>query len=195
LLGWGALVDYNIFSNNKALAEAHNLGIDNHSIVYPIEFQNPVDGDFRVKNKADSVFRLGFQNFDMECFGVISPKLKSLAKKPQITMPRVKAVDSISSIVEWQGLHVKNLKTLGERSATGMDSERGVLVISIKNDSKMNDILRSNDVIIKYNGKAINNLGDLQNATNQADLSKPLEMVVFRNQKETVVRIPMNIGR
>jgi hypothetical protein len=193
LLGWGAMVDYNIFSNNKALDEAHNLGIDKHSIVYPVEFQNPVDGDFRIKNAASAVFRLGFQNFDMDCFGVISPKLKSIARTPGITLPSLKAIDALSNIIEWQGWNVKNLETLGERSATGMDTERGVLVISmVGNDSKMKDVLRDNDVILKFDGKIINNLSDLQKATNQADLTKPIEIVVFRNQKEIVVLVSGN---
>jgi hypothetical protein len=187
------MVDYNIFTDNSALAEAQNRGTDKHSMVYPVEFQDPQLGDYSVKNSADAVFRLGFQNFDMYSFGVISPRLKLLAKTPRITLPIVKAVDPILSIVEWQGWRVKNLETLGERSATGMDSERGVLVISIaKIDSKIKDILHDNDVIIKFNGKVINNLSDLQNATSQVDMSKLVDIVVFRNQKETTVKVLLN---
>ena len=74
-----------------------------------------------------------------------------------------------------------------------MDSERGVYVLSIVDSyNNLKDILRVNDAIIKFDGKIINNLGDLQNAFKQADLSKPIEMVVFRNQKETLVVIPKN---
>ncbi|HEY5508645.1 MAG TPA: PDZ domain-containing protein [Paludibacter sp.] len=191
LLGWGTLVDYNIFTNSKAMAEAHNFGTDKHSIVYPVEFEKPTDGDFRVKNTVSAVFLLGFQNFDMDNFGVVSPWLKRLAKTPRITLPIIKAVESISSVVEWLGWHVKNLETLGERSATGMDTERGVYVVSLANaDNGLKGLLGENDVIIKLNGKVINNLVDLQNATNQVDKSKTFEMVVFRNQKETIVFVP-----
>jgi hypothetical protein len=193
LPAWGAMVDYNIFTDSTAIYEAQNRGTDKHSMVTPVEFQDPQLGDFRIKNSSSAVFRMGFQNFDMDSFGVISPWLKRIAKTPRITLPLVKASKEVSDGIEWQGWHVKNLETLGERSATGMDTERGVLVISIvKNDSKMKDFLRENDVIVKLNGKVINNLGDLQNATSQADLSKPLEMVVFRNQKETVIIVPEN---
>ena len=113
LPAWGAMVDYNIFTDNTALEDAQNRGTDKHSIVYPVEFQDPEHGDFRVKNTASAVFRLGFQNFDMDCFGVISPWLKRLAKTPRITLPIVKAADAFSDVVEWQGWHVKNLETLG----------------------------------------------------------------------------------
>jgi hypothetical protein len=196
LLGWGTLVDYNIFANSKALTEADSLGIDKHSIVYPVEFQNPIDGDFRVKNSADAVFRLGFQNFDMDCFGVISPKLKSLARTPRITLPVAKNVESLSRIIEWQGWNVKNLETVGERSATGMDTERGVLVISrVRNDSQLKNILHDNDVILNFNGVIINNLDDLQKALVQADLTKSLDMIIFRNQKEMIIPIAGNLIR
>lgn len=194
LPAWGTAVDYNIFTDNTALEEAQKRGTDKNSMVYPIEFVDPQLGDFRVKHSADSVFRLGFHNFDMDSFGVVSPRLKLLARTPRITLPIVNVANSVLDIVVWQGWRIKDLETLGERSATGMDSEHGVLVISIvKNDSKMKDILRDNDVILKLNGKGINNLVDLQNAINQADLSKPLEMIVFRNQKEVVLTVPGDI--
>jgi hypothetical protein len=190
LSAWGAMVDYNIFADNNALAESQNRGTDKNSIVYPIEFQDPVSGNFRIKNTANAIFRLGFQNFDMDYFGVLSPNLKRLAKTPKITLPIVKANNIQSKIIEWQGWNVKNLETLGERSATGMDSERGVLVISLaENNSKMKDVLRNNDVILKINGKIINNLSDLIDGTSQADLTKQIEIIVFRNQKEVVVNV------
>jgi len=193
LLGWGTMIDYNIFTNDKALDEAQNLGIDKHSIVFPIEFIDPPHGDFRVKDNADAVFRLGFQNFDMDCFGVASPQLKRLAKKPELNLPIIKVGNSKSKVIEWQGLRIKNLETLGERSATGMDSERGVYVVTIIDVySQLKDFIRANDVILKFNGKAINNLNDLLEATKMADLTKPIEIEVFRNQMELMVVIPAN---
>ena len=191
LLGWGAMADYNIFSNNKAFDEAKKLGVDQHSIVFPVEFIDPAHGDFRIKNPADAVFRMGFQNFDMDNFGVVSPVLKRIAKTPRITMPIVKVNITESLAIEWQGWRIKNLDTSGERSATGMDSERGVYIVTIIDHySNLKDFLQANDVIIKFNGVIINNLADLQNATSHADLAKSLDIVVFRNQREVVVTVP-----
>ena len=191
LLGWGAMADFNIFSNNKAFDEAKKLGVDHHSIVFPVEFIDPAHGNFRVKSNASSVFRIGFQNFDMDNFGVVSPILKRLAKTPRITMPIVKVNITESLSIEWQGWRIKNLDTSGERSATGMDSERGVYVVTIVDQySNLKDFLQANDVILKFNGVIINNLTDLQNATSHADLAKSLDIVVFRNQREVVVTVP-----
>lgn len=196
LTAWGAMVDYNIFTDSTALKDFQISGTDKHSIVCTVEFQDPERGDYRVKNNASDVFRLGFQNFNMDCFGVISQELKHLAKTPKITLPLVKADITLSNTIVWQGWQVKNLETLGERSATGMDTERGVYVISIvQSNGRMNNILHENDVILKFNGKAINNLDDLQNATMQADLTKSLEIVVFRNQKETILIAQENMMR
>ncbi len=193
LPSWGAMVDYNIFTNDKAFSEAQKMGVDKHSIVCPVEFQDAEHGNFAVKNTVNPVFRIGFQNFDMESFGVVSPGLKRIAKTPKITPPQINVDNTRSNIIEWQGWNIKKLETLGERSATGMDSERGVYVVSIADSyNKLKEILRVNDAILKFNGKIVNNLVDLQNAFKQADLSKQIEMVVFRNQKETLVVIPAN---
>ncbi|MBN2175358.1 MAG: right-handed parallel beta-helix repeat-containing protein [Bacteroidales bacterium] len=194
LLGWGTLIDYNIFTDDMALKKAKKNGTDGHSIVYPVEFQDPENGNYRVVNSAAPVFRMGFLNFDMDGFGVVSPDLKRLAKKPRMTLPIVKTEDKESNIIVWQGWCIKNMETLGERSATGMDSERGVYVVTIvKFDSPIRDFIKANDVILKFKGKTVNNLNDLEEAANHADLSKPVEMVVFRNQNEMVITIPGNI--
>lgn len=191
LSGWGAMVDYNIFTTSHTLSEAKNQGVDKHSIACVVEFQDAVHGNFAVRSTINSVFRIGFQNFEMDKFGVLSPDLKRIAKTPKITLPQILAENVSANIVEWQGWRIKSLETLAERSATGMDSERGVYVLSIADFyNKLKEILRVNDVIIKFDGKVINNLGDLQSAFKQANLSNPIEMVVFRNQKEVVIKIP-----
>jgi len=190
LPSWGAMVDDNIFTGSNALSEAQKQGVDKHSIVCPVDFQDVEHGNFAVKNTIEPVFSIGFQNFDMESFGVVSPGLKRIAKTPKITLPQIQVDNTQSSIIEWQGWNIKNLETLGERSATGMDSERGVYVLSIADPyNKLKEILRVNDAILKFDGKTVNNLSDLQNAFKQADLSKQIEMVVFRNQKETLLQV------
>lgn len=190
---WGATVDDNIFTDENALKEAHKNNIDAHSIVTPLTFSDPAQGDFRITNDCTDVFQLGFQNFDMDGFGVVSPHLKSLAKTPLMPLPLVKTEHLNSDVVEWEGWRIKNLETPGERSATGMDSERGVYVVTIiKFDSKLRDFLKASDVILKFDGKAVNHLTNLFNTVKQADLTKPIEMVIFRNQKETILSIPEN---
>jgi len=193
---WGTLIDYNIFTDNSAYETARGNNTDEHSIVYPVRFENPDGGDYRINPDATPVFRLGFQNFEMDRFGVVSPRLRLLAQTPAMSTPVVSTHDDKANVIEWYGLHIKNLESLGERSATGMDSERGVYVITIiKYDSPLRDYLQHNDVILKFAGKPVNNLDDLLQATEQADLNNPQEMVVFRHQKEDTITIPSNTIR
>jgi len=84
---WGGLVDYNIFTDKAALNSAQKRGTDANSIVAPIRFTNPEQGDYRITPEASSVFRLGFQNFAMDRFGVVSLRLKQLAEKPKMPIP------------------------------------------------------------------------------------------------------------
>ena len=86
---------------------------------------------------------------------------------------------------------MKTLDTLGERSATGMDSERGVYVVSVHAmGSPLRDFIRPNDVILKLNGKPVNRLEDLQEIVQDADWTKPHEIMLFREQREQLKTIP-----
>lgn len=192
---WGKQVDYNIFTDKIALETARSNQTDENSIVFPIEFCDPENGDYRLKNTATEVFRMGFLNFDMHQFGVISPKLKQIARKPQMSLPVIQSDHSSSSdLVIWQGWRIKNMETLGERSATGMDSERGVYVVSIAAfDTPLRDFIQSNDVILKFGDYKVDNMDDLSNATSKTDLRKPTEIIIFRNQKEHGIKLPANI--
>lgn len=194
LQGWGTEVDYNIFTNRHALAEAQKGGTDTHSIYEPITFRAPKQGDYRINPIHTAAFRLGFQNFDMNCFGVQSVRLKSLARTPQMSLPMVLDETVERQLINWQGWSVKNLETLGERSATGMDAERGVYVVTlVAYDSPMKDFIQANDVILKLGETDINNLDDLQEATKRVLPGKTQEMVIFRDQKENRITIPVNI--
>ncbi len=81
------------------------------------------------------------------------------------------------------GAKIKTLNTLGERSATGMDDTRGVLVLDVMKESVAAGFLQPNDVILSFNNKRVNNLRDLLEAR-MSVIGTNTEMVVFRNQKE-----------
>jgi len=191
---WGNGVNYNIFTDIKALEEARKRNTDDRSIVYPVRFENPETGDYRITLDATPVFKMGFQNFEMNKFGVVSPRLKQIAKTPKMPMPVISLDSEAANMVEWQGFYVKNLETLGERSATGMDSERGVYVVTIiKYNAPLRDFLQPNDVILKFAGHSVNNFDELYKAIEQANLRVEQEVVIFRNQRENVIRIPANV--
>ncbi|MDR0414978.1 MAG: right-handed parallel beta-helix repeat-containing protein [Prevotellaceae bacterium] len=189
--GRGTLIDCNIFTDSLSLKNAQAYGTDVSSIVSKPEFVNPVAGDFSVAASSTEIFRTGFQNFDMSNFGVTSNRLKAIAEKPEMPIP-IFAVGKVDSeAVAWESVKIKNLETLSERSATGMDSERGVYVVAVSAyGSEIRDYLKSNDVILWFADKPVNSLNDLYNAIAAADLQKPQKMIIYRNQKENTVIIP-----
>lgn len=179
---WGRETDYNVFPDSVSLKAAWSRETDKHSVCGKLLFKNPEEGDFRLKD-GSIAFSVGFKNFAMDSFGVISPELKALAKK--VPMPSILALDKVGDeeIIDFLGAKIKNLITLGERSATGMDAARGVLVVEVTAGSGASRFLQANDVILSLNYKPINKLRDLLEAR-MSVIGTNTEVVVFRNQKE-----------
>ena len=183
---WGKEVDYNVFPDAASLSEAQARGTDRHSVYTPLIFENPAEGNFRLKHVAAAFFA-GFRNIEMDSFGVFSPRLIRLAKKVDFPAIKVSGPESDSEIIDFMGAKVKKLTTLGERSATGMDDIRGVLVIAVRSGSART-FFRANDVIISLNGQPTNSLKDLQKAR-MSVIGTSAEIVIFRNQHADTKRI------
>ena len=181
---WGKETDYNVFPDLASLKEAQARGTDQHSVYGGFDFVNPKEGDFRLKEGSIG-FSVGFKNFDMDNFGVVSPRLKALAKK--VTIPEVAVLEKSNEdvVTDFLGAKVKNLNTLGERSATGMDDTRGVLVLEVVKTSEAAKFLQVNDVILAFNNKQVNSLSDLLEAYKSL-VGMKTEIVFFRNQKEAI---------
>ena len=187
-----AEVDYNIFTDSLAYLAARQLGGDVHSIVTTIRFMDAMKGNFNVADDSEVIIKGGFRNFPMNKFGVLSSHLKQLAESPVMPVPLVTDNDADTKTMLWKGVTLKNLNTLEERSATGMDTERGVYVISVDAlDSPVRDFIAPNDVILSINGKSVNNLCDMKEALRYIDTLKRVELVIFRNQKEDKIVIPL----
>ncbi|MDR1102456.1 MAG: PDZ domain-containing protein [Tannerella sp.] len=192
----GTLIDCNIFTDSLALKMAREYGTDAHSTVAGVKFVDPASGDFRVSAGSTDVFRTGFQNFDMNRFGVVSGRLKALAEQPVMPVPLYATGAADSERLVWEGVQIKNLETPGERSATGMDSERGVYVIAVAAyGAHLIDYLKSNDVILGFAGKPVNSLTDLFHAIAGVNLKESQSITLFRNQKEQAVTLPPGIIR
>ena len=181
---WGLMVDYNIFATETALGNARKNQTDLHSRACALPFRNPQAGDFSFPDDAEVIVEAGFHNFPMDEFGVVSPRLKKIARQPE--MPQIRNVDTGHTAVtkQWQGVVLKDLTTLGERSATGMDSERGVYVLSVSPLEGLHTHLRTNDVLLKVNQVAVDNLDEFFQALKDCKKGETVSLAVFRSQKE-----------
>lgn len=188
---WGLMVDYNIFTDSLSHAAAQKNNTDAHAIVSCVQFRDPSKGDFSLADDSEAITKGGFRNFVMDRFGVVSPSLKAMAYTPQMPTPVILTGQADSEVVDWNGTVIKSLQTLGERSATGMDSERGVYVVSVNAlGGKLRDYIRSNDVILKVGATLVNNLKEMQQALQKVDTSQDVEFLIFRAQKATTIVIP-----
>ncbi|MDW5290111.1 PDZ domain-containing protein [Formosa sp. PL04] len=185
---WGEEVDYNLFPNKEALEKAQENGTDAHSAFGNPKFKNPKKGDYTVA--ADSpALKLGFKNFPMNLFGVQNPELKAIAKTPII--PKLKLESSMKSNTEnWLGLEVKDVETLGEQSASGLDEISGVLVLRKSNIGTLVDSeIQIGDAIISLEGKKVKNTDDLIKIYEANKSKETLKINVFRYQKSTELLI------
>ena len=188
---WGKETDFNAFSDLASLTAAQGRGTDKNSVWGNSYFVNPNGGDFRLK-EGSVALSVGFKNFEMDDFGVVSPKLKALAKK--VTITPILAPDKVDAdeIIDFMGAKVKNLTTLGERSSTGMSSTIGVLVVEVAARSEASGFLQNNDVILSFNAKRTDRLSDLLEARLLVKGSNT-EVVIFRNQKEEKKQGVLNV--
>lgn len=187
---WGKEVDFNAFPDSLALKAAQQNGTDRNSIAGNPLFVDPQTGNYQVQAGSPTL-KIGFKNFSMDSFGVLSPKLKALAKK--IPLPNMIVLDKISKdeIIQFMGAKLKTLNTLGEQSATGMGEMKGVLVVDLAPDATIAPFLRPNDVILSLNQIKTNTLRGFLEAR-MSVIGSSTEMVIYRNQQEVKVRVELN---
>ena len=181
---WGKETDTNFFVTKQGLEQAQKRGTDLHSLYGDPLFIAPEKGDYRVKENSPAL-KTGFRNFDMEHFGVQCPHLKALAATPEL--PVFKIPEEKPETVQtysWKGLTLKEVSTEGERSATGLDKIRGILVVQVE---KGITALQANDVILRINGKQVDNRTYMETEIRKSPEGNKFRIIFFRNQKENAV--------
>ncbi|HMF70621.1 MAG TPA: PDZ domain-containing protein [Flavitalea sp.] len=187
----GKMVDSNFFIQNNALRLVQQKNTDAHSLQGDPEFEDPDSGDFRVKPSSKAL-TIGFVNFPMNQFGVISPVLKQIADKPSILGVRTLTETKKHSTEQWLGATIKNVETLGEQSASGLPDMHGVLILSVASGSLAeNNQLKIGDVIRSVNSKPVINISELLNAIQMVTWQGEVKAGVFRNQqlKDFTIRL------
>jgi hypothetical protein len=193
LQAWGKEVDYNFFSDRESLLKSQENGIDTHSIYGDPKFLDPENGDFRVEQNSPAM-SIGFTNFPMDSFGVKEPALKALAKTPEIPdlLLASDAEGSKAVTMYWLGGNLKNIETLAERSASGLNKTAGVLILAIEPNSIMAlSELQVGDVIIGGEEREINEILDLRQIIQAHNWKGSLNLTVFRNQKSIDLKVPI----
>jgi len=186
---WGKMVDSNFFVQKAALLAAQKNKTDFHSLQGDPQFINAAAGDFRVK-PGSKALTIGFKNFPMNEFGVVSSGLKSKAAKPRIVAVRTLEMAKTGTTTEWFGAIIKNVETLGEQSASGLSDRNGILVVSVTPGSvSERNGLAPGDVIRKINGKEVSNVAEMLTALQVVMWQGGAEANVWHNQQSKDMRI------
>ncbi|MDF1572162.1 MAG: PDZ domain-containing protein [Bacteroidales bacterium] len=182
---WGAELDSNLFATNHAdRMKFSQNGCDEHSLVGNPLFVDAETGDFRVQDQSPAL-QIGFQNFPMNAFGVVSEKLRKIAKQPEIPKPMLSDTGGPGSVYQLFGASVKNVETPGEQSAAGLEDIRGVVLLHVPEHSALKKQgFQTGDVIVKFEGADIKNFAQLQDATQAIQFKEGMEFGIIRNQLE-----------
>jgi hypothetical protein len=185
---WGEEIDYNIYtsSNHDRLKFAPNQ-CDLNSIVADPEFNDPTHGDFTVSLESKAL-KMGFTNFDMFSFGVVSPRLKAIAKTPE--MPEVK-IHPDTTYVEpvtkdaplWNGARIHEPKG-DELSAYGVKfGTNGVALVYVPRYTlAWNMGFRTGDFVVSINNKKVKDFKSFEKLVDEFKGDKNTNFSIRRNQ-------------
>lgn len=161
---WGKEIDYNLFAASEKDRTRFAVNkADWHSISGDPQFADAAQGDFRV-TASSPAWTIGFQNFDMQQFGVISTHLRAIAKTPVIPALRLSQNDDSKGTTSktWLGATVKEARG-NELSAFGVGFDKaGIAVESVPTSSVAARIgLRAGDLIQAINGERTIDFNDI----------------------------------
>ncbi len=122
----------------------------------------------------------------MDKFGVQKPELKKLAKTPEIpTLIMLNQNNFSANTVHLLGATLKNVETMGERSAAGLKEISGVLILHIEEGGlAAKGGLQEGDVIIHCEKEKVKNTTDLMSAYQGNSWKGRLNIRIVRDQKE-----------
>lgn len=184
---WGLELDYNFFTSNEADRSAYlQHSVDEHSVVGDAQFINPAKGDFRVAEDSPAL-AIGFRNFPMDQFGVRDPKLRSMARTPNIPRLLNLMSDPEAIVYNWLGGRIRDLQG-GEYSAWGVSSEAGgILVLLAPRYGAGRELrLRNGDLIYACNGIAVKGVEDLIKVISETPTDDALSLQVRREGRGRV---------
>jgi hypothetical protein len=184
LASWGTKFDENIYVSKDQLEYSQSKGVGKNSIYTNPHFVNPVEGDFRVKSTSKAL-KSGFQNFDMDKFGVQVPALKAIAKTPVIPALVFETDFNSGKEIKWLGAKIKNISSVDEASAYGLPGAWGVELKDLSPKSPLTKSgFKDGDVVVNVAGVKAINISKLMNTYDGENWKGQFYMTVFRNQKE-----------
>ncbi|WP_136060764.1 PDZ domain-containing protein [Pontiella sulfatireligans] len=161
---------------------------DMNSLVGNARFANAAKGDFTVP--ADSpVVKLGFKNFPMSGFGVVSEHLKAMVPEMKFALPETYFDNTLKNAAPKQviwGARIETLSTESQMTAYGSRGLGGTIIMTLPAKSKLATMgFELDDVVLVVNGMDIRTVPDFKRAiVNRCKPGKTYKAKVLRGQKE-----------
>ena len=192
----GKHVDENLFfSEDPAVMDTvGDLPWDENSVLGDPLFEDPENGDFRVK-AGSPASAIGFANFPMDQFGVKKPSLKAIARTPiipELVVAVARTGKEKPQVSTWFGAPLHAIS--GEEfSAYGVrKDEGGVALVSVPKGSEAEKAgLEANDLIQGLNGVKVSKELDLFETYEKAKKGTH-ELQIVRDQKDLTIQIKKN---
>ena len=194
---WGKEIDFNLLNEpGKSVATIATTlqsqsGRDENSLIADAMFVDPMVGDYRLREGSPAL-KLGFKNFPMDQFGVTTSKLKAIARTPSLpasTQSGIALQVRDQRVQLWRGAKIKNVISLGERSAAGLPSESGVLLTEVETESIAAKAgLKIGDVILKAGNTDTHSVADFLKAV-PSDDAQPLKLEIWRTQQRVILEV------
>tara|TARA_R110001583_G_scaffold55764_3_gene169101 strand:- start:60193 stop:61338 length:1146 start_codon:yes stop_codon:yes gene_type:complete len=189
---WGKQLDSNLFITNEVdRAKFSRNHADTNSLVGDPLFLDRKNGDFRVTSESPAL-KIGFKNFPMDQFGVVSKKLRGMVKKPKT--PRIDALslEKEGKTYEWDTAKVKDVETMDERSVAGLSATEGVMLINVPRYSALGRSgFQTGDVIISYEDMPVRDFEHLQYIIKDNPTLKEFIFGVMHNQEQINIRFEL----
>ena len=189
---WGNEVDFNFFPDAVSLDKAKKNGTDKNSLYGNPMFLNVNEGDYRINGKSLAK-KVRFKNFDFNKIGILDPKLKAKASKvsiPELQLPE-NTLENKDSQTQWLDAIIRNVNSLGDRSAYGLASENGVVVVSTNDSSPFKSGLLTKDVIIGSEETAINDIFGLLSLYQGIRWKGKMNLSIVRDQQPKKIVIQL----
>ena len=185
---WGEEIDHNLFTTEKHLTASQKFKTDKHSVYGDPLFVDAKSGNYQIKENSPA-HKIGFKNFAMDKFGVVSEHLKAKAEQPKVpVLTNKKNRGRHGGSARLLGSIFSSVTTLGEQSALGIPEIAGALLQKIKDGPVKNAGLVAGDVVLYAiisgkKEKIITNI-DLRKVFDKTKEIGNISLVIVRNQKE-----------
>jgi len=180
-----ATFDFNLFATFTVSEDLRRLGLDRHSLSGNPQFIAPTTGDYRVQPGSPAE-KIGFANFPMDRFGVVSPALKARAKSWSGLGRAFGTTDepaSAAPLHQWLGATLRDLVNRGRESAVvsnmELSDDRGILIKAVAPESPAALAkIPADAVIVAANDVSVANLVALSSVVREAG-ANPIRLKIL----------------